>query len=583
MAEAQTDFSIDSLRSHLPGFLEETDSSKIAEVYYSIARELYNANRYFEAGTYLDSALLFAPIEQKAKTLNLRGIVAWFRGEYDNALNYYQRALKAAEIVGDKKFHAMALNNIGFIFSEYKKYDKTLDYYFQALEIRKDLRDKKGIGLSLNNIGRAYSQLDSLNKAIEYHQQGLQIFQEIGYLLGESNALNTLGNIHLHLGNFAEARQHHLKSLSIRKQINNTYLVSESHKNLAKDYLQTKDYQKVETHIQQGIEAALEIESQKSLKNLYYLQFELHTELNNHEKALSSYLNYNEINDNLLSEESENRIAELEIEYQLDKKENQIEILDQQNQLNEQRLKSRNYLLISALALILLFLFSAVFIIRQNKLKAELRLEQNRQKLLRSQMNPHFIYNSLSAIQNFILQNNPTESASYISEFAGLMRLVLEGSRTNLVPLKDDIRLANSYLKLQQLRFDHSFDFHIEVSAQINTDWHSVPPMLSQPFIENAVEHGMRYLPKNVGRILVKYELIDHEVQIIIEDNGGGSEQKESHKPGTHKSLAKKITRERIANLSKTQQLDIRMNISSETKSGGTRVEFLIPQKTIPE
>ena len=214
---------------------------------------------------------------------------------------------------------------------------------------------------------------------------------------------------------------------------------------------------------------------------------------------------------------------------------------------------------------------------RQNKLRSKLEIEQNKQKLLRSQMNPHFIYNALSAIQNFILSNNSMESVTYISEFSGLMRMVLENSRKDLITLKEDVDFVNYYLKLQKLRFNDKFNYSISIEEGINQEMLKLPPMLTQPFIENAVEHGMRQIEKD-GTIQVIYKMVEKELIITVIDNGKGMMHEDNSE---HKSLATKITKERIDNIAKMQNVRIKMEIGEafpyEDKKG-VKVLFKIPQ-----
>lgn len=205
--------------------------------------------------------------------------------------------------------------------------------------------------------------------------------------------------------------------------------------------------------------------------------------------------------------------------------------------------------MISVIIIIVFIILLGILYFRQNKLKSKLEIEQNKQKLLRSQMNPHFIYNALSAIQNFILSNNSMESVTYISEFSGLMRMVLENSRKDLITLKEDVGFVNYYLKLQKLRFNDKFNYIINIEEDINQELIKIPPMLTQPFIENAVEHGMRQIEKD-GLIQVNYQLKDKNLVITVMDNGKGMNDENNSK---HKSLATKITKEKINTIAKMQ------------------------------
>ncbi|MCD4832194.1 MAG: tetratricopeptide repeat protein [Bacteroidales bacterium] len=579
-AYSQSEQKIDSLQKSLSIHIEENDTIEIFKTYYSIGNIFYNTSRYFESNIYYKEALKYANSGQKLKIYNKQGVIFWFNGEYDNAISQYRMVLRISENTGNKKYQAMSLNNIGFIYAEYDKYEKTLDYYKQALEIRMEMQDKKGIGLSYNSIGRVYYGLDSLDKSLEYFTKALEIFREIKYPLGESNALNSMGNVYLGKKQFKFAMQLFYESLEIRKKIQHSHLIAESYKNIANIYIQKSDYKNAELVIEEGIRISNEIQSIKMLKQFYYLLYELNQQRRNYEEALTGYLKFTEIKDSLLSIESENRIAELEIQYQTEKKEQQIEILDKENQLKQQQLDTQKYLLVVAIISIILIVAVSMLLFRQNKLKSRLNIEQNKQKLLRSQMNPHFIYNSLSAIQNFILSNNSMESVTYISEFSGLMRLVLENSRKDLITLKEDIDFVNHYLKLQKLRFSDKFNYSVFIDDNINTEIVKIPPMLIQPCIENAVEHGMRQIEKD-GIININYKLLKSDLKISIIDNGVGYAKTEENR-SKHKSLATVITKERIDNVAKLFNINIKMDISEafpEKENKGVRVDFIIPQK----
>ena len=158
-----------------------------------------------------------------------------------------------------------------------------------------------------------------------------------------------------------------------------------------------------------------------------------------------------------------------------------------------------------------------------------------------------------------------------------VMRRVLEGSRYDLVLLKDEIELVNGYLILQKLRFDNIFEFEVVVDDKLNLDLHKLPPMLSQPFIENAVEHGMRSKLNGEGKITVHYYLENSHIVVSIKDNGSGISTSQIGNK-THESMATLITKERIENIKKIQNLNIEFDILSKNRLG-TTVKFKIPQK----
>jgi len=179
-----------------------------------------------------------------------------------------------------------------------------------------------------------------------------------------------------------------------------------------------------------------------------------------------------------------------------------------------------------------------------NKQFAELELQA-----LQSQMNPHFVFNALGAIQSFILQKDDLTANRYLSDFGKLMRLFLESSKEKYITLDDEIQLLTLYIQLEKLRFEQRFDYTIEVDEQLDTELIEIPSMLLQPFIENAINHGVRYL-KGKGYISVSFQQINaQKILCIVEDNGVGRQKAKEIREQTmrgHKSRGTKIIEERL-------------------------------------
>lgn len=217
------------------------------------------------------------------------------------------------------------------------------------------------------------------------------------------------------------------------------------------------------------------------------------------------------------------------------------------------------------------------------QLKSDRRNVELEQKLLISQMNPHFIFNSLTAIQSFMYGSNPEEAGNYLSSFSRLVRLILESSRSQYIPIKQEIQTLKLYLMLQKLRFPDKFEYDIDVDPIINNGDFSVPPLLAQPFIENSIEHGILKL-QGKGMIKVSFLLRDDLVNITVEDNGIGIDKSieiNEKKRLTHTSHATSITRERIKNISKSRRDDCGVFITDLSCEGkqGTRVQLIFPVK----
>ncbi len=247
------------------------------------------------------------------------------------------------------------------------------------------------------------------------------------------------------------------------------------------------------------------------------------------------------------------------------------------------------------LAVVLILASLAVFWWKQRLTKVR-TIENNlklKQRLLLSQLNPHFIFNALTAIQSYVYQNDPQKTGHYLSKFAKLMRLVLENMRSENTPIDKEIDTLTYYLEMQRLRFNESFEFKITTSGIPDKSKTYIPSMMLQPVIENAVEHGLRNI-KEDGKILVDLTLAGNKIKVTIEDNGLGydPEQKRATDPvkaKKHRSLSTKIIKERIDGFNKKMKekaftLEYTNLTDEETGTTGTRVTLILPVKeTTPE
>ncbi|MCF8388600.1 MAG: histidine kinase, partial [Bacteroidales bacterium] len=204
------------------------------------------------------------------------------------------------------------------------------------------------------------------------------------------------------------------------------------------------------------------------------------------------------------------------------------------------------------------------------------------QKALQLQMNPHFIFNSLNSIQSFVISNDTDKAINYLAKFSHLMRLILANSRETYVPLKDELTALKHYMDIEKLRFDDKFDYEINISREIDEEFYEIPPMLLQPYVENAIIHGLINSEKK-GRINISFNLEGGKIHCFIEDNGIGREQSEILKKQSgfnRKSRGLMITKERLELLSKQQKQKFSVKIidlkNSRGEALGTRVELII-------
>jgi sensor histidine kinase YesM len=197
-------------------------------------------------------------------------------------------------------------------------------------------------------------------------------------------------------------------------------------------------------------------------------------------------------------------------------------------------------------------------------------------------MNPHFVFNAMSVIQSYIYENDTKNSSKFLVNFSKLMRLILENSSKEFIAITTEIDILNKYLETQQLRFGDRFHYSVDIPSFLVDNEAIIPPMITQPFIENAIEHGQLHTVEN-GFIHVSFAVEGNLLRIIIEDNGIGRKVSEKNKKSKeHKSMAMKITQERINNLNAKFKTQGKLLITDydALEETGTIVTIYIPYKT---
>jgi ligand-binding sensor domain-containing protein len=249
----------------------------------------------------------------------------------------------------------------------------------------------------------------------------------------------------------------------------------------------------------------------------------------------------------------------------------------------------RTWWFIFGTGLLVLTAILSVFVVRIRRLREENRIREQlydyRQQALVARMNPHFIFNSLNSIHYFILNEDKGMAGKYLARFASLMRMTLDFSTREYVTLKEDIRALELYLELEAWRFKDKFRFVLEVANDLNTEAILVPPMLVQPFVENAINHGLLNRIERGGTLEVKYRLADGNLECMVEDNGVGREEagqlRQNSTYGGHRSAGVSITRQRLETAcEKNRQaflLDYIDKIPATHSETGTLVRFYIP------
>jgi two-component sensor histidine kinase len=231
-----------------------------------------------------------------------------------------------------------------------------------------------------------------------------------------------------------------------------------------------------------------------------------------------------------------------------------------------------------------IYRIKAEYIRREVELREQYKLEmaQLEMKSLRAQMNPHFLFNSLNSIKSFIAQNEPRIATRYLTKFSHLIRLILNNSREPLLSLEQELKALELYIELEQLRFEHSFDYQITLDPKLDTDNVMLPPLILQPYVENAIWHGLLH-KEGERKLTIEIEQVVDGMVVTIRDNGIGREAAKQNRSKTatkRKSLGMAITADRISKVHEGLQSDgiqIRDLVGPEGEALGTEVTIHLP------
>lgn len=514
------------------------------------------------------------------------GIVCSEQNNYPKGLEYYFKALKLFRETGQEEIVAVVYNNIGDIYATLKEYNKALEYFNKALWIQKKTGDPSS-AITISNIGKIYLAKGEDEKALESFNEAEKQFGKFENNRGLAELYNNFGNYHKKKNNFSGAVAYYNKALALFEQSGEKYGASASLGFLGDiNALQGKNEEAIEYFKKSSAHAA-EIgvleqvkESEKGLSDIYEKR-------GNAAEALEHYKKYTAAKDKIINSENIKNMVREEMNYEFERKAELQKAENEKRQVlfDEQAKRHIQQMLFTGLSALLLFGI-AFLIYSRLQLKKRLTLQRDlaeyEQKALHLQMNPHFVFNCLGSISSFIVQNGTDQAIKYLSKFSKLMRLTLEYSKESLIPIDKEIEGLQNYLELEQLRFNKMFDFVITKDPAIEDDM-GIPPLLLQPFVENAIIHGI--VPKKVhGSINIDFKLVNDKLVCTVTDDGIGIHRSKKLKENTitvHKSMAMEITRKRLeviqAFTSKTSQVEIKELTNAMGEPSGTRIILNLP------
>ncbi len=536
---------------HINFFIMRGDK---AVLYYKNALKNYNA-----AGD----------INSSAEVLHDLTISYWRDGPMDSALYYGNKLLTFAEVQKKRFLEATALINIGMIYVD----KKSVTYNFKALKLANELNDSRLIGIIYNNIASIYDQSSplfekqgNLKLSRYYYNLAQEAAQKADYHILLAMILQSLADIDLSEGKYEDAAS-------------NLYRCE----TLLTEYVKYPELQPSPVGYYafgKIFESYLVLRTKNSM---FVSRFKLAIKNGNYEDALTYQRLQFESADALRAVQQGRQLEMIMAEAEAEKTDLKIRALSKDVELNQLRLYRSRFILGGIAALVVIISLFLLLFFQRKKLRAEKRTVIMEQRLLRAQMNPHFLFNSLASIQNYIINEKPDEASLYLSRFSQLVRNVFDNSLEEFVTIENEISAISNYLELQKARYNNKFEFSLIIDPLIDQQTISIPPMLAQPFIENSIEHGIKHRD-TPGHISIRFSLDGQFILFEVDDDGVGrkkAEEIEHMYHSQHRSMSTTITRDRLFTLNRKLKNKIKIEIIDlEDKSGsacGTRVTFRIP------
>jgi len=555
---------------------------------YNKAIIIYNrlklvSNQYNYAQQQLES--LYYPTAKAAE----------LAGDYRDGNLYYQQYLKNEKTPPGIVKGKIGLGDIAF---QQNQLDKATNYYGEALVIENKQNNKNGIVLLNLKLGEVEKKRKNEDKAIEYFLNSQNTAIQIEDDQAVNVAYGNISDIYKDQNNLSDGIKLNQEALQYNQRRDNKTEVSNNNIELGKFYLQQDKNEEAIEYLEKGIEVADETGDIENKSKGYEELSNALKKTGREDQAVETYKEYLQLEDSIsqlkqeqlalkvqrgqMLENTQNKLSLLEKDKELSEK--TIELLRQEKIIQEEYIAKQRITTYSLIIGIIILLITAYLVYRSNKAKNKAN-QLLVLKSLRTQMNPHFIFNALNSVNSFISKNDERAANRYLSDFSRLMRDVMENSQEDFIPLTKEIDILDVYLKLEHHRFNEKFDYAFEVDKAINTEDFFIPPMLIQPYIENAVWHGLRY-KKEKGFLTVSIQLKNDVVAVTIIDDGIGRKRSQELKTENQKILnstgLKNIdSRIKIIKEVYKTNLDVQIEDSDKENQNGTKVIVTIhPKKT---
>lgn len=546
-------------------------------------------------------------IKNVANLNNSMAVTYQSLSDYPGALEIYFDNLHLFEKMRDSYMTAITCGNIGIVYKYLSQYDKAIEYFEKSIAINKQAGNKKDLADNYMSLGNVYDALGNPLQALAYYQKALGISQDISYTKGIAGNYANMGTAYITAGNYADAfsslrlalplytaMKDNSNEAAVLKSMGDVFLSASESFFKANGFILKKKYPTAKGYYKKSLALLTPIKDVYGQGEVWEKLSTIYEKEGKHPQALEAYKKFILLRDSIFNDEKKQQVTRMEMRYNFQKKEDSLQaehykkVLVAAAEIKRQG-TIKKFLAWSSVLLFTAALTSFIFYkkrrdAKQKQQEAEFTTEvaDTEMKALRAQMNPHFIFNSLNSISDYIAKNDTASADRYLSKFAKLMRMILENSEKKEVPLADDLKALELYMQLEALRMNNKFSYEIIVDDAVDKETTMIPPLILQPFVENSIWHGIAK-KEGLGKILIHIKMEgDDMINCIVEDDGIGRQQSTLVKttlPIQEKnSLGMKITQARIDILNKLKNTKAVVELSDLAQ--GLRVEVKLPLAT---
>jgi tetratricopeptide (TPR) repeat protein len=562
------------------------------------------------------------------EALQTLGLCLYWQMKFDEAIRLSRETYEYLKTIPGNARIAYVHRRIGLVREAQGKYDEAFDYFMKDKRISDTVTDKKGsrksYGIYINlYLGNLYFEIGDKKNAMRYFK--LSADKAMDNILPDLYDLQ-MGEIHFMLKNLDSAMYY----FSLRKNCWERYIkdsailgqaIASCNIPIAKTFISQQHYDTAITLLRSAIpsfkglvfssdiykylgQACLAanrlnealVYSQElmnmanysgarpMLKDAAEVRWKIFDRLKMRDSAYFYLKIFKNVSDTLSADKQLRNIQAMEWQAADDRQRAEINLLAKEKIIHEKQRQILLIIIVSFALIAFLILLSIDFKRKHERIDFEKKADDLKMQALRAQMNPHFIFNSLNSINSFILNNNKEDASRYLTKFSRLMRLMLHHSQSSLITLQEELDALEIYIEMEKLRFNNHFEYSIYVPVEIDPSSYKVPPLIIQPFVENAIWHGLMH-KKSKGSLMIEFFVLDEkDIFCRITDDGIGRKNSSEKQPlpgKTYKSVGMQITKERIFKPEKSNgvaPIKIMDLVNSDGTPGGTSVTIKLPE-----